>query len=343
MIEKIKKTHYIKIENPKDERDKIEEVASLIRKGEIIAFPTETVFGVGVNALNEEAVKRLFKIKKRAKEKSLTYYFPSFKEAGNFVEYVPRFAHLLMEKFLPGPLTLVFKKSSRVPDFITGGSPKVGIRIPKNRVILNVLRHLNIPFVGTSANLSGRPPAVCPHHVLADLGGKIDAVVDGGGEAFGIDSTVLDVTSFPPRILRLGFISADNIAEVIGRQPILSENSGIFNYNRYNPQAKIFLLSGQPQNFAKKIEEISSGIDLNKSLFVLTEETYKALNRSTLPAKIIGSQKNVEAIAQSLFNTLREIEEIEKDIIVLEGVESSGAGAPLMDRLFSVADKIIKA
>lgn len=342
MDNQIKKTLYIKIEELKEERAKIEQIAAIVRKGGILAFPTETVFGIGVNAFNEEAVKQLFKIKKRAKEKSLTYYLYSHKEAGSIVKYIPRFAHLLMEKFCPGPLTLVFKKSSNVPDIITGGSTKVGIRIPKNNIILKILKMLNVPFVGTSANLSGRPSAVLPRHVLADLGGKIDVLVEGGDDPLGIESTVLDATSFPPRILRPGFISADSIKQVIGRAPMLSESRGAFNYSQYNPKAKIYLLTGNSAKFSAKLQEISKEFNPSRSQFYLTEETAGAF-KGAIPVKIFGSQKDLKPIAAKLFDVLREIEDLEKDIIIIEGVDTSGLGSSITDRLFSASDKIIKA
>jgi L-threonylcarbamoyladenylate synthase len=198
-----------------------------------------------------------------------------------------------------------------------------------------------MPVVATSANISGRPPAVNGQTVLDELKDEIDMVIEGIEEPYGIESTILDVSMFPPRILRLGFISPDEIASVIGKQPIFSDNTGNISYSRFNPTSEIYVYSGEPQKIQAKIDFLTKEFPSKKILLVLLEETAKNIN-TVHPKKIYGSRSGIDKIASTLYETIRELENTKEEIIFIEGVPQTGIGLTIMNRFFAISDRTIR-
>ncbi|MDI6703866.1 MAG: L-threonylcarbamoyladenylate synthase [bacterium] len=212
------KGEIIKIDSINPELEKIKIAAGIIKSSGLVAFPTDTVYGLGANALNERAVSKIFEVKRRPAYSPLILFIYKKEDLRNFVEEVPAQADLLIERFWPGALTLVFKKSGILSEPLTCGSAKIGIRIPNNKVVLSLIKEIDVPLATTSANIHGNPSPTEAHEVLHDLEGKIDLILDGGKTTLGIESTVLDVTTLPPIILREGSISKRELEKVLGNK-----------------------------------------------------------------------------------------------------------------------------
>ncbi len=202
------KTEIIKIDTQKPDKRILKGVAEIVEKGGLVAFPTETVYGIGADYLNKKAIKRLYEVKKRPKGKPFTVHISRFEQLTKLTCMLTLYSKGLIERFWPGPLTMVFK---------TASDEKIGVRMPSNRVALEFISECRNPIVAPSANLSGNTPARNPQEVLQDLNGRIDALLDGGQTEVGVESTVLDVSEFPFRMLRKGAIEGGRIADV-GRE-----------------------------------------------------------------------------------------------------------------------------
>ncbi len=199
------------------EKEKIEEAAKIIKDGGLVAFPTETVYGLGADALNKEAVKKVFEVKGRPHSKPLSILIGRKEELIKYVQKIPKAAEALIEKFWPGPLTLIFEASSLIPDVIKGKDNSIGMRMPDCRIALEIVEASGVPLVCPSANLSGRPAPIKAEEVIKDLGEKIDLILDGGEAKIGVESTVLDLTTSPPTMVREGALKREGIEEVIGK------------------------------------------------------------------------------------------------------------------------------
>lgn len=224
----------------------LKKVARMIREGKLVAYPTETVYGLGTNALDEKAVERLIKVKGRQK-KPISVVVPS-------VEYVEKIgepndiALKLMKKFFPGPVTIIVKKKDVVPSILTAGTDKIGLRMPNHIIPLKLAEYSEIPITSPSANLSGKPSPTKVEHVLEDLMGKIDVVIDAGETPLKIESTVIDTTSEPPKILRIGALPLDEIKKVVKEVVVLD-------YRAYKPKAKVVaVISQDVDEVAKRYE-----------------------------------------------------------------------------------------
>jgi len=198
------KTKILKINPRRPERDKINEAVKIIKKGGLIIFPTETVYGLGCNALNKRAVARVFKIKKREQGKPLLILIGQKKNLKKFVKNIPPLARKLIKKYWPGPLTLVFWKSKKIPSIVTGGSEKIAIRLSSSKIVQELTKELALPLVGTSANLSGKGNIRLPKGIIRQFKNKVDLIIDGGRTPLSLASTVIDVTGKVPVILREG-------------------------------------------------------------------------------------------------------------------------------------------
>lgn len=198
--------------------------AEILRKGGLVAFPTETVYGLGANALNEDAVKNIFKAKGRPSDNPLIVHIADYDALNELVTEIPEKAKVLMDKFWPGPLTLVFKKSEKVPETVSGGLDTVAIRMPKKPVALELIKLSGVPVAAPSANTSGKPSPTKAQYVVDDMSGKIDAIIDGGNCEVGLESTVLDITGDVPKLLRPGGVTFEQLTEVLGE---VEKNSNV--------------------------------------------------------------------------------------------------------------------
>ncbi len=207
----------LKVDSDHPKKEIIEEAVKLIKEGKLIAFPTETVYGLGADALNEEAVKRIFEIKGRPLDKPLSIIIGRKEELRQCVQEIPKSAQVLIERFWPGPLTLIFRASPLIPDIMMGENNTIGIRMPDCRIALEIVKASGVPLACPSANLSGRSSPTKAEEVIKDLGERIDLILDGGETKVGVESTVLDLTTSPPTILREGAFKREEIEEVIGK------------------------------------------------------------------------------------------------------------------------------
>ena len=202
-----------KVDPKYPDEEVLRKVAEMVRKGKVVAYPTDTVYGLGTNALNERAVKRIFEIKGREK-KPISIVVPSLEKANEFGD-INETALKLMKAFFPGPITVVVKKKDVLPSILTAGSDKVGLRMPKHAVPLKLAEFSGVPITSTSANVSGRPSPTKAEDVLRELGDKIDVLIDAGETPLKVESTVVDTTTKPPKVLRLGALPIERIREVV--------------------------------------------------------------------------------------------------------------------------------
>ena len=325
--------------------EEIGEAVQILREGMVVAFPTETVYGLGANALDPEAVKSIFRAKGRPQDNPLIIHFANAQQVEEFVQEVPPQALLLMERFWPGPLTLVLKKTEQVPDIVTAGLDTVAVRVPDHPVALELLRLTGFPLAAPSANRSGRPSPTRAEHVLADLGGLIPAVLDGGETGWGLESTVLDCTVTPFRLLRPGGVTLEELRDLV---PVLyqAEGDGIgteaprspgMKYQHYAPEAKVYLVTGD--GAATKIKELSEPYSQRgEGVGVMTWDERAELY-PTLTVLPMGPEGNFAALAHNLFHLLRQADILGLKVLFIEGVSEDNLGLAIMNRLRKAADQ----
>lgn len=342
------KTEIIKIDANNIDLNKIRYAAEVIKSGRLVAFPTETVYGLGANALNEKAVNNIFKAKGRPSDNPLILHVSELSHCDKIGRDIHEDVFMLMNSFWPGPLTLVVKKTEAVPDNVSAGLNTVGIRMPSHPVALELIKHANIPVAAPSANRSGRPSPTMAEHVIEDLYGHVDLIIDSGDCNIGVESTVLDTTSDPFMILRPGGVTLEQINELIkdvNIDPTLltSKMEGLapkapgMKYTHYAPKAEVIIVKGEELAVAKKINEL---IQENKTKgknigILLTDETKKYYNE--VECISLGSKENLNIVASNLFGALRSFDEKKVDIILAEAVEETGIGLAIMNRMTKAA------
>lgn len=338
-----KNTKIYSVKNKVQAKKAVSKAAEAIHEGGLVCFPTETVYGIGADAFNDKAVADIFRAKNRSFENPMALHLHSVEEIPKYVTEVNKYAQLLMEKFLPGPLMLIFKKNEKVSDIVTGGLNKVGIRVPKHEICLQFLEECQTPVAATSANKSGRLSCIKAESILEDLGGKFDVLLDVGNTPLGIESTVLDVTGYPPRIIRSGFITMDEIAMVLGIPPLISDNVVPKSTEEPNTgqRSRIIILEGDHDRIATKIESYLK-LYKDKKVGVITTEEMASHFKDIPYFRKLPSRNEPALIAQEIFETLRQMEKTEMDMILIEGVPREGLGRTLMIKLCRIADEVIK-
>lgn len=320
----------------------IKQSAQMLIKNEAVAFPTETVYGLGANAKSDEAVEKIYKAKGRPSDNPLIVHISSREQLDELVRDVPRTAEQLMEAFWPGPLTLIFnKKHGVLSDLVTAGLDTVAVRMPNHSVALGIIRESGLPIAAPSANTSGRPSPTTAQHVKDDLAGKIAGIVDGGATGVGVESTVLDCTEDIPAILRPGGVTREEIADVIGEvkidaglkdQTIAPKSPGM-KYTHYAPKAPFILVDGNLSFLQDVIDEKKSR-GLTVGVFAAKEHAAK-LRADYILAP--GTASDLRSVATGLYDTLRKFDELEVDIILGEVFPMSGIGEAIMNRLMKAA------
>ncbi|MDY0386470.1 MAG: L-threonylcarbamoyladenylate synthase [Methanolobus sp.] len=339
--------------NKKTHEEQIQDAAQILKEGGTVAFPTETVYGLGADALNEEAVMQIFEAKGRPADNPLIIHVDSKETCLQLVKNIPEKASILMEIFWPGPLTLIMKRSEIIPDITTGGLDTVAVRIPENKIALELIKCAGIPIAAPSANLSGKPSPTTAEHVLSDLSGRIDALIDGGDVSIGVESTVIDMSSDIPAILRPGKISKEELERYIGEVKIAYDDkvhpeSGTvrspgMKYTHYSPRSDLILVEGEHDNVVPKIKELIKDYSQRnaKTGLLLTEES-----KSEFPAHLsysMGKKDKPEQAAKYLFFGLRYLDERNIDIIIVDGsFRADGIGMAVFNRVRKAADIIIK-
>jgi L-threonylcarbamoyladenylate synthase len=302
----------------------IARAAGVLRGGGLVAFPTETVYGLGADALSEAAVRKIFAAKGRPADNPLIVHVAGVEQVAGLVRAVPEVAARLMAKFWPGPLTLVFERSAAVPDVTTAGQPTVGVRVPAHPAALALLQACGRPLAAPSANRSGRPSPTTAAHVLEDFNeGEIDVVLDGGSCAVGVESTVVDVTRDVPMVLRSGGVTVEALRAavgavdvLIGHDPEAMARSPGLRHRHYAPRARVVLVA---------VGAAHDGDDV------------AVISRRARPEGFRGRWRqmpgDLEGFARELFAALREADAPGVATIVVEGVEEEGLGRAILDRL----------
>ena len=326
------KTKIIKISS--EHSAAIQDAVEILRAGGLVAFPTETVYGLGADALNEKAVKEVFTAKGRPSDNPLIVHIASLENAWQFTSEISEKGLRLAKSFWPGPLTLVTRRKAYIPDIITAGLDTVALRVPNHPVTLELLKQFGGGIVGPSANISGQPSPTSAEHVFNDLNGKIDLIIDAGSTTIGVESTVLDVTVEPPVILRVGGLSQIDIEKEIGNvrntnaDELLKRSPGT-RHRHYAPYAKVILFSQENvEEFTRFFEQCKSQ---KKKVGVITH-SHKMAVIENFPTHI-AYEPSVEYFAHNIFRSLRELDRQEVDIILVESIEEEGLGAAVMDRL----------
>jgi L-threonylcarbamoyladenylate synthase len=320
------------------EENVIEQAALIIRLGGIVAFPTETVYGLGADAMNEVAVQKIFKAKGRPADNPLIVHVNSLAMLHRVADQVSGKAEALFERFCPGPLTLVLRRKSEVAATVSAGLPTIAVRLPNHPVALALIERAETPIAAPSANASGRPSPTSAKHVLRDLEGRTEMILDAGETNIGIESTVLDVTQDVPMILRPGWITREMIAETVGevRQAISEEElkrSPGTRYRHYSPSARVVLLENAS---AEVIHKICTDLLKTESV-ALISKTPVLIEDSRFAAILL--EDNPADYARRIYAALRELDDKDAQVIVVEGISDKGKGAAVMDRLKRAASE----
>ncbi|NLJ79237.1 MAG: threonylcarbamoyl-AMP synthase [Tissierellia bacterium] len=336
-------TKIIKVDSLRPDIKLIREGAELIKGGKLIAFPTETVYGLGANGLDPKAVANIFIAKGRPQDNPLILHVNSIAQVEELVMDISEGSRKLMERFWPGPLTLLFKKNHKVPNIITAGLDTVAIRMPNHPVAFKLIEISGVPIAAPSANRSGRPSPTMANHVIEDLSGRIDMIIDGGPTGVGLESTVLDMTSEPPIILRPGGIILEDLHGLVPEivedlntiqydEDMIPKSPGQ-KYRHYAPKARLILFIGGVDSMVESISRYrDSYISEGKKVGIMaTDETMDAYEENIVIS--MGSREDNRTIAHNLFNTIRTLDSKGVDIILCEGMEMAGMGTAIMNRL----------
>ena len=326
----------------------IKEVAQQLRKGKTIAFPTETVYGLGANAYNTEAVKKIFQAKGRPSDNPLIVHIASLEQVEELVEQIDHQSKRLMEKFWPGPLTIIFKRKAAISPSVTAGLPSLAIRMPDHPVALAILKATNLPIAAPSANRSGRPSPTTAEHVLEDLNGKIAGIVDGGPTGIGVESTVIDVSGEVPTVLRPGGITMEELEEVLGNvmlDPALVEQnekprSPGMKYTHYAPKGEMWIVKGNQQEVINQINQLTTikkEHGLKVGILTLTNHQQYFEHHQNAYILSYGTLENLYPLAEHLYDALRSFDQQQVDFILAEAVDEKGIGLTIMNRLNKAA------
>ncbi len=315
--------------------------AKVIKDGGLVLFPTETVYGIGANGLNETAVKNIFKAKGRASDNPLILHISHADMLKDIAKDISELEYKLMDAFWPGPFTIVLNKTDIVPTVVTGGLDTVAVRMPRNKIANRLIHYAGVPIAAPSANISGKPSGTCVEDVYDELKNSMDYIIDGGKCEVGIESTVVKVENGSVRILRPGRITKEDIENIVSSVILdehilgeVKENEKVLSpgmkYRHYAPKTKcIMIYSENNENMVNRINEIAN--EYSKATVICSRENKdKYVGKETLD---YGSKINLEEISSNIFSMLRNADKNESDIILIEGIESKGIGLAIMNRL----------
>ncbi len=347
-MEEIKGT---KIFNP----NQLKQAAKLLKNNQVVAFPTETVYGLGANAYSKKAVEKIFAAKKRPADNPLIIHLAEKKDVKQIIKGdLDKQAKKLMAEFWPGPLTLILPKNDKIPQIATGGLDTIAVRIPDHSLARQLISLTSLPIAAPSANLSGRPSPTMAKHVIDDLAGRIAGIIKGEQSLIGLESTVLDLSKETPVLLRPGAITYEQLVDVLGVVKV-DENIGLkvgktvkkalapgMKYRHYSPLAEVVLVEGDKNKIAAIINQLikDSSID---NIGVMSTKENKNLYKNA-EVKVMGSRKDLITIGNNIFKLLREFDEIGVDLIYIEGLNRKGIGLAIMNRLKKAAgNQVIEA
>lgn len=330
------------------DREIMEEAGRLIRSGALVGMPTETVYGLAGDALNPQSSRKIYEAKGRPSDNPLIVHIAEKEAIKRITEELPEKAGILMEAFWPGPLTMVLRKSAAVPKETTGGLDTVAVRMPVNKIALELIKAGGGYIAAPSANSSGRPSCTTAAHVYEDLKGRIPLIIDGGKVGIGLESTIVDLTGEKPCLLRPGYISREMLEEKIGEIDIDPSIEGVMDekehpkapgmkYKHYSPKGELYIVKGKSDNVIGSInqwaaENREKGLKTGVLTVSEREDRYKADIIRTL-----GAENDGESIAANLFLALREMDDCRADMIYSEEFQVPGIGDAIMNRLVRAA------
>lgn len=346
-------TRYWKVDARRPDPEIISRAGLVLRRGGLVAFPTETVYGLGANARDGDAVRKVFTAKRRPADNPLIVHFADPGQVEEVAVNISPVARDLMKNYWPGPLTLVLTGNGSLPREVTAGLDTVAVRIPDHPVALALIEAAEVPVAAPSANTSGRPSPTTAEHVKADLAGRIDVLLDGGSSMVGVESTVLDVTGEMPVILRPGGVTPAQIKKVAGAveldpavmNAVVDKNdkprSPGMKYRHYAPRAPLVLVEGDAGGTARMLGELSreytqKGVRVGILCAGETKEAYRGMKVVSM-----GKRNDFQSIASNLYNALRSLDREGVDVILAEGTGAEELGLAVMNRLRRAADRII--
>lgn len=340
-------TKIIEINRDNPQKDKLVYAAEILRKGGLVAFPTETVYGLGANTLDSNAVASIFRAKGRPSDNPLIVHIADKNDLDKLTAYKPEVTDKLIENFWPGPLTIIMPKAGIVPQIVTAGLDSVAIRMPSHPVALALISIAGVPIAAPSANSSGKPSPTCAKHVMDDLSGKVDVIIDSGAVEIGLESTVLDITSSIPTILRPGGITSEQLTLLLGNVDICpslknddmqqTPKSPGMKYKHYAPKAQIIIFDGKLEQVVDEINRLTQANERDgiKTGILATDETFGLYHTSEVIS--MGSRRNPRTIASNLFHTLRDFDYRDVQVILAEAINDEGIGFAVMNRLMKAA------
>lgn len=333
-------TNCVHVDRDGDNTKSYQQIVDNWIRGEVAAFPTETVYGLGADARNAQAIAKIYEAKGRPSDNPLIVHIGQIEQLQGFIDHVPEKAMLAIDAFWPGPLTAILPlKSGALAENVSAGLSTVGVRMPSHPVARELLTLANMPIAAPSANRSGKPSPTAASHVLEDLEGRIPYIVDGGPATAGLESTIVDFTVEPPALLRPGSITEEMLILVIGdlqgagrlREEEAPKAPGM-KYTHYAPEAPVLLAFLDDEGVAEKIEHLRSQ---GKRVALVATESYRKLPHDAFVS--LGASDEIESVSSRLFAALRECNQLPIDVIVAAAYPANGIGKALMNRLEKAA------
>ena len=324
----------------------LDQAAVLLREGGLVGIPTETVYGLGANGLNDQAVKNIFAAKGRPQDNPLILHIPDVSWLERYCKDIPLTAYKLAQAYWPGPMTMILYHKDVVPDAVTAGLDTVGMRCPAHKLCRDIIAAAGVPVAAPSGNTSGRPSPTTAQHMLEDMDGKIDAIVDGGPFAVGVESTIIDLTCTPPRLLRPGGITLEQLRDVLGEvdvDPAVTRLLGAgekpkapgMKYRHYAPKAPVTVVTGDPKRSA---EYIAAHAQSEDGIICFDEFLPLFTGRSSArPVMDLGPAGDKEEQARHIFDALRSFDHTSVPAIWAQCPDTSGIGLAIANRLNKAA------
>lgn len=326
----------------------MQEAGDLIAAGELVAFPTETVYGLGGDAFHPDAARKIYEAKGRPSDNPLIIHIAEFSDLERVAEEVPKQAEKLADAFWPGPLTMIVWKKQEVPYATTGGLDTVAVRMPNHPVALELIRKSGKLIAAPSANTSGRPSPTEASHVQGDLDGRISMILDGGPVGIGIESTIIDLTEPVPMVLRPGYITLEMLSEVLGEEVVMDPGIAAadetarpkapgMKYRHYAPKADMVIIDGEKDAVIRKINALARNAheEGKKAAVIATEETQADYEADIVLS--IGKRDDEDSIAKHMYKILRDCDKLEVEVIYSESFQTPRIGQAIMNRLLKAA------
>jgi len=341
------KTEIVKIDEKNPDPILIAQAGEVIKNGGLVAFPTETVYGLGGDALNPDSSRKIYAAKGRPSDNPLIVHIACFEDIYKIVKTVPESAKKLAKTYWPGPLTIRFKKSDVVPNETTGGLDTVAVRMPDNPIALAFIKASGGYIAAPSANTSGRPSPTLAQHVAEDMDGRIEMILDGGQVGIGLESTIVDLAEETPTILRPGYITQEMLRDILGTvdvdPAILSADSKTapkapgMKYRHYAPKGDLTIIEGEIENVITYINEQADFLKRQgKKIGIIGTDSSVGKYHGGI-IKSVGNREEEETVAHELYRVLREFDDEDVNVIFSESFEQKGIGQAIMNRLLKAA------